>query len=553
MHKQLQQASAFLDNFERSFESFLSHQDNDDSRKTDNVQRGRGNQSFAKRTAISSASDLNSPSSISNILSENIPRQSLNPLQRQSGVTGTASIKQSQSRNVSSVEADYVPQLVESKPSISLSRDREVNNRSRSELPLLEEKHKIDKIEKEPRRFQCNVCPKSFKQSGHLKEHQMTHSGNFPFNCVECKRGFRRETSLISHRCTPNSQHVSVENKSSKGFSCEHCGRTYASKQYFSMHKCIEEENRKEFDHDKKSSIITSKEKLFESVAIEVPVEVVRSEVIFDKKDGTAIITGCIIELETDSVQLEEADAEGYEVEVVNTDGAQDVIKTGTPELLTKGSKIPCAFEAMSKDTGLSMKEITDLFSDIPDQVLAEQIVQFPWQVSSNEKQDDSSKFNSLHELPNVFPVSAGPTPVPKKRISMNNFTYFNDKSAVYVDRSGDDTDDEDWSESSKFKCNPCKKDFSTNGQLKKHNKQHFGLNNSISNGVSTKKASQNMKLKCSQCKTCFRNESERNVHKCNKPTLDNSLLLQEDDDAENITKMPSKSESNLILFSTLA
>ena len=121
----------------------------------------------------------------------------------------------------------------------------------------------------------------------------------------------------------------------------------------------------------------------------------------------------------------------------------------------------------------------------------------------------------------------------------MNNFTYFNDKSAVYVDRSGDDTDDEDWSESSKFKCNPCKKDFSTNGQLKKHNKQHFGLNNSISNGVSTKKASQNMKLKCSQCKTCFRNESERNVHKCNKPTLDNSLLLQEDDDAENITKMP--------------
>ena len=102
------------------------------------------------------------------------------------------------------------------------------------------------------------------------------------------------------------------------------------------MHKCIEEENRKEFDHDKKSSIITSKEKFFESVAIEVPVEVVRSEVIFDKKDGTAIITGCIIELETDSVQLEEADAEGYEVEVVNTDGAQDVIKTGTPELLTK-------------------------------------------------------------------------------------------------------------------------------------------------------------------------------------------------------------------------
>ena len=95
----------------------------------------------------------------------------------------------------------------------------------------------------------------------------------------------------------------------------------------------------------------------------------------------------------------------------------------------------------MSKDTGLSMKEITDLFSDIPDQVLAEQIVQFPWQVSSNEKQDDSSKFNSLHELPNVFPVSGMGVRTYHSRISdfinhcnhainqyliMNNFNFTN-------------------------------------------------------------------------------------------------------------------------------
>lgn len=102
----------------------------------------------------------------------------------------------------------------------------------------------------------------------------------------------------------------------------------------------------------------------------------------------------------------------------------------------------------------------------------------------------------------------------------MNNFTYFNDKSAVYMNGSGDDTDDEDWSISTKFKCHPCKKDFASSGQLKKHNKQHIGLNNSNS---AANKALKNAKLSY------------------DKQTLDNSLLLQEDEDEEEegTTKKP--------------
>jgi len=534
MHdKQLQKASAFLDNFERSFENFLSHQDTDDSKKDDNVQKENQRTSFTKQTSMSSAADLNSASSISKMLSESNPNPRLslnqNPLSR-----GFIGRNQADSR----FKPNTMPPLMKSyqSPSVSLSKEQEVNDRSKSGLPPLEVKHKIDKIEKEPRRFQCNVCPKSFKQAGHLKEHQMSHSGIFPYNCEDCKKGFRRETSLLSHRCSlnlnPQHQPTFADNKS-KGFGCDQCGRTYASKHSLSMHKCIEEENRKELDYKKKAGNYLSKDKTFESVIIDVPVEVASSEVVFDKKDGTAFITGTVIELDTEEVQLEDADVEGYEVEVVNSDCDQAVIHANVPEL-SKDFELPCAFEMMSKDTGLSMKEITDLFSDIPDQILADEILKFPWQGSSNDRTEENSKFNSLQELPNVLPTSAGQTSVPKKRISMNNFTYFNDKSAVYMNGSGDDTDDEDWSISTKFKCHPCKKDFASSGQLKKHNKQHIGLNNSNS---AANKALKNAKLSY------------------DKQTLDNSLLLQEDEDEEEegTTKKPSKSESKLILFSTLA
>merc|ERR1712126_801847 len=52
--------------------------------------------------------------------------------------------------------------------------------------------NKKSKIDMEQRRFQCNSCPKSFKSNSHLKEHEMIHSGVFPYNCDLCKKGFRR-------------------------------------------------------------------------------------------------------------------------------------------------------------------------------------------------------------------------------------------------------------------------------------------------------------------------------------------------------------------------
>ena len=102
------------------------------------------------------------------------------------------------------------------------------------------------------------------------------------------------------------------------------------------------------------------------------------------------------------------------------------------------------------------------------------------------------------------------------RRVSLNKFTYFNDKAAAVFEGSGDDTDDEDWSEA--IKCRLCKKEFSSKLQLKKHSKIHSN------SGWMEKKFSKNNR---------------------NNLSLNNSILLQSDDD----TAPPSKSSRCFISF----
>ena len=92
-------------------------------------------------------------------------------------------------------------------------------------LPPKTAKTSIDNGE---RRYHCPSCPKTFKSNGHLKEHEMTHTGNFPFNCENCLKGFRRENQLQSHKCALNmTLNTSINSKEStkpnKVFKCEFC------------------------------------------------------------------------------------------------------------------------------------------------------------------------------------------------------------------------------------------------------------------------------------------------------------------------------------------
>ena len=44
------------------------------------------------------------------------------------------------------------------------------------------------------------MCEKRFTNSGHLRNHKMTHTGDKPHKCDICEKGFAANNDLQSHR-----------------------------------------------------------------------------------------------------------------------------------------------------------------------------------------------------------------------------------------------------------------------------------------------------------------------------------------------------------------
>ena len=67
------------------------------------------------------------------------------------------------------------------------------------------------------RPFVCNVCKKRFKLSHHLKQHYRTHTGERPFVCLNCGRGFSQYSSHMYHvkRCSVYNSNISIEHSTS--------------------------------------------------------------------------------------------------------------------------------------------------------------------------------------------------------------------------------------------------------------------------------------------------------------------------------------------------
>jgi len=49
------------------------------------------------------------------------------------------------------------------------------------------------------RPYQCSVCTKAFKKSGHLSDHMKIHTGERPYECPACKKGFITRSHMLSH------------------------------------------------------------------------------------------------------------------------------------------------------------------------------------------------------------------------------------------------------------------------------------------------------------------------------------------------------------------
>ncbi|KAI8824245.1 uncharacterized protein EV422DRAFT_483207, partial [Fimicolochytrium jonesii] len=49
------------------------------------------------------------------------------------------------------------------------------------------------------KRYKCNDCELAFRRAEHLSRHVLTHSGDKPFPCGVCSRGFSRVDALRRH------------------------------------------------------------------------------------------------------------------------------------------------------------------------------------------------------------------------------------------------------------------------------------------------------------------------------------------------------------------
>ncbi|XP_033760566.1 sal-like protein 1 [Pecten maximus] len=81
--------------------------------------------------------------------------------------------------------------------------------------------------EKGKRKFQCDICHKSYGHNSSLKVHYRVHTGERPFKCHVCDRDFSHSNSLQIH----------IKTHSDKpAFKCDHCKMEFSRSNHLSYH-----------------------------------------------------------------------------------------------------------------------------------------------------------------------------------------------------------------------------------------------------------------------------------------------------------------------------
>uniref|UniRef100_A0A8D2MWQ4 C2H2-type domain-containing protein n=1 Tax=Zonotrichia albicollis TaxID=44394 RepID=A0A8D2MWQ4_ZONAL len=78
--------------------------------------------------------------------------------------------------------------------------------------------------------YECVECRKSFIQSSSLICHQMIHSGEQPYTCLECGKSFNNSSVLIRHR------HI---HSGERPLECQECGKNFSTSSCLICHLAV--------------------------------------------------------------------------------------------------------------------------------------------------------------------------------------------------------------------------------------------------------------------------------------------------------------------------
>ncbi|KAK0066008.1 zinc finger protein 155 [Biomphalaria pfeifferi] len=78
--------------------------------------------------------------------------------------------------------------------------------------------------------FKCQICQKGFTHSRYLRNHKITHSGEKPFECQICQKRFYHSSGLKQHELIHSGQ---------KQFKCRICQKRFTHSSHLKNHEII--------------------------------------------------------------------------------------------------------------------------------------------------------------------------------------------------------------------------------------------------------------------------------------------------------------------------
>ncbi|XP_011176942.1 zinc finger protein 678 [Zeugodacus cucurbitae] len=95
------------------------------------------------------------------------------------------------------------------------------------------QQHSGENSEAIPKPHSCELCNKSFQQSGTLKDHMRTHTGEQPYLCSECGKAFNSSSNLKQHLL----RHTGV-----KRYECPDCPKKFPCLSDLASHKAVHQQ-----------------------------------------------------------------------------------------------------------------------------------------------------------------------------------------------------------------------------------------------------------------------------------------------------------------------